>query len=475
LSRVAILGIVLALVSTLLAGSQTIPTRAADVEEFAFGVIVDTTDERGMQMARDGGFTHAKMMLQWANVEPSPGNYVWNGTRENDFDNIMKPARNQGLALIVRVDGVPGWAGGSPARANLEAVENFYRAAASYGAGTVVGYEILNEPNLDREWGGAPDPAAYTAFMKAAYRGIKDGDPNALVIGGGPAPGTGNNPGATIEDVDFIRGMYDAGAKGFMDALAAHSYGGNTEPERDPNDCGICFRRTERYRQIMVERGDADTPIWLTEWGYLMDPGHNMGQYDWMRVSAGDQAEFIVRAHRFALKSWPWLTGSLLFNIDGAASPYQNYGPVDAKAWFSILNADYSPRPAYSAFQEYRAKDLEKIAAKKATAAALEAKRQAALEAAQAGAQQAGQTSGAPSEAPVAADGPRGRVAGTDGDGVNLRTAPSLTAARLKTIPEGALVQLNGEPVQAEGLAWRSIRDQAGASGYVAAQYVKPL
>ena len=69
--------------------------------------------------------------------------------------------------------------------------------------------------------------------------------------------------------------MYDAGAKGFMDALAVHNYGGNTEPERDPTTCTICFRRAELYRDVMVRRGDADTPVVLTEWGYLLDAGQN--------------------------------------------------------------------------------------------------------------------------------------------------------------------------------------------------------
>ena len=92
--------------------------------------------------------------------------------------------------------------------------------------------------------------------MKAAYQGVKAADPGALVIGGGPSPNTGGF-GGTIEDTDFLNGMYAAGAKGSMDALAVHNYGGNTRPSAIPRDCGICFRRAELYRQIMVEQGDA--------------------------------------------------------------------------------------------------------------------------------------------------------------------------------------------------------------------------
>jgi hypothetical protein len=457
LGLTAFLTVVLAVAS-----NPTIPARAAP-EGFAYGVVVDTTDARGMRMAREAGFTHAMMVLHWAAIEPSPGVYVWTATTENDFDNIMKPARAEGMYLVVRLHGVPDWAGGSPMNADLAAVQRTYENVARYGAGTVVAYEILNEPNLDREWGGPPSPAAYTAFMQAAYLGIKAGDPAALVLGGGPAPNTGNNPGVTIEDYDFLHGMYDAGAKGFMDALAVHSYGGNTEPELDPTQCTICFRRVELYRNVMVQRGDADTSVWLTEWGYLLDPGQYFGQYDWMKVSAEQQADYIVRAHRYANENWPWLTGSLLFNIDGAASPYLGYDLYDAKPWFSILNADYSPRPAWDAFQAWRA----------STAPVAGSPRRSQNRQEQSTARAESQPATAPPAAPPPSD--RLRVVGTDGTGVNLRASPSLAAARIKTIPEGTTLISLGEPQQNEGRSWRNVRDPSGPEGWVAAEYVTPV
>ena len=476
--------LLVALVGLGLVGAA-VPARpvSAAPDGFAYGILVDTTDARGMRLAAEAGFTHAKMMLRWEAVEPSPENYAWNASTENDFDNIMKAARNEGMLLVIRVDGVPGWAGGSPANANLDAVRSFYENLARYGAGTVAAYEILDEPNLDREWGAAPNPAGYTAFLKAAYRGVKAGDPSVLVLGGGPAPGTGNNPGATIEDVDFLNGMYDAGAKGLMDALAVHNYGGNTEPERDPTTCTICFRRAELYRDVMVGHGDAATPVWLTEWGYLLDAGQNMGQYDWMKVSADQQADYLVRAYRYASQNWPWLAGSLLYNIDGAASPYQNYGGFDAKAWFSILNADYSPRPAWLAIQTMRG-GPEAIAARRSAAAAVaSAPPQGGRKQAKTTKPPASETAAAPAPAPTdaaaaaAAQPPtpdRLRVAGTDGQGVNLRAGPSLTASRVKTVPEGALLSTTGDTRQADGHTWWNVRDAQGANGWVAAEFVAP-
>src|SRR5438046_7897375 len=124
-------------------------------------------------------------------------------------------------------------------------------------------------------------PPGSAACRTAAHRGKNSHDPHVQIIGGRASPHTGGF-GGTIEDTDFLNGMYAAGAKGYMDALGVHNYGGNTSPDRDPGDCGICFRRAELYRQLMVKNGDGGTPIWATEFGWLMDSGSDMGQYDWM-------------------------------------------------------------------------------------------------------------------------------------------------------------------------------------------------
>jgi hypothetical protein len=452
------------------------PVRADDDDDdFAFGVIVDTTDYRSMKAAREAGFTHAKMVMYWGSVQPSRGTYRWNQTKENDYDNILKAARAEDMPLVLRVDGVPAWAGGSPAGANLDAVRDFYEETARYGADTVIAFEILNEPNLPLEWGGPPSGAAYTAFLKAAYRGIKKGNPDALVIGGGPSPNTGGF-GGTIEDVDFMNAMYDAGAKGSFDIMGIHNYGGNTEPERDPHDCGgICFRRAELYRQLMVERGDGKTPIWATEWGYLMNPGRGLGQYDWMKVSERQQADYILRAHRYARENWPWMTGSLLSNLDASTSPYHT-GPEDGLPWFAILNADYSPRAAFGAFQKYRGPYLARRAAERDKPTPPVVARQES----EPSEDEAEELASAPLAEPEAVEAPPAlqlRVVGTEGLGLNLRLAPSQNAELQLVAPEGTLLQAYGEPRVAEGRTWQGVlnpNNPSGRSLWAVSDYLEP-
>jgi hypothetical protein len=255
--------------------------------------------------------------------------------------------------------------------------------------------------------------------------------------------------------------MYDAGAKGYMDALGVHNYGGNTSPERDPGDCGICFRRAELYRQVMVKRGDAGTPIWATEFGWLMDPGFGLGQYDWMKVSQEQQAEYIVRSWRYAMKNWPWMKGMLLSNLDASTSPYHQ-GPEDGLPWFAILNQDHSPRPAWDAFRSLSAE----IAPRPSGTTAQAGPRAAGDPAGDAAAQAAAQ-------ATQDYAGPAVRVANTEGQGVSLRESPSATARRVAVVPEGGRLVVIGDDTAAGGRTWRNVKTASGLVGWVAADFLR--
>jgi len=203
-----------------------------------------------------------------------------------------------------------------------------------------VAYEVWNEPNLDYEWrGGAPDPAAYVAVLRAAYLGIKAGDPAATVVSGGVAT-TGASPQAWLgtagymDDLEFIRGMYRAGGAAYFDALGSHPYGGGTEPEVVRG--APYFRRAEEQRQVMLEFGDAETPVWATEFGWIGRCEQcDLGEHERVEVSYAQQAGYLVRAFRYAEANWPWMGPMFVFNLDfGTVGWYEYCDPI---RWYSVL------------------------------------------------------------------------------------------------------------------------------------------
>ena len=230
-----------------------------------------------------------------------------------------------------------------------------------------IAYEIGNEPNLYWAWSeGAsgrqnPDPAKYTALLKIAYQEIKAVDPDAIVVAAGmatvgPASPTERPPAypQAWNDLMFGQAMYDHGARGYFDAMGGHPYGFAYEPERDPTQPtvnGLAFRRMEQLHQVMVANGDGDTPIWGTEWGWLIRRPECESQWRaegrwWQVVSEQQQADYLVRAFHYAEAHWPWM-GPLFVNYDYAIAKPN----CDALSWYGIINADGTHRPAYNALK----------------------------------------------------------------------------------------------------------------------------
>jgi hypothetical protein len=66
----------------------------------------------------------------------------------------------------------------------------------------------------------------------------------------------------------------------------------------------------------------------------------------------------------------------------------------------------------------------------------------------------------------------RVKVAGTLGAGVNLRAKAGEKGQRLKSMPEGSVLEIIGADQTADGLTWRNVRDASGASGWMAAKFL---
>jgi hypothetical protein len=80
-----------------------------------------------------------------------------------------------------------------------------------------------------------------------------------------------------------------------------------------------------------------------------------------------------------------------------------------------------------------------------------------------------------PPPQPVEPASQRLRVAFTNGRGANLRAKPGEQAPRIKTLPEGTVLDTVGGTETVDGLVWRSVRDASGATGWIAAPFAAPV
>jgi polysaccharide biosynthesis protein PslG len=343
-------------------------TRAAPSTGLEYGMVMALLENN--DDVRSMGYNWVQYGAYWKDAEPSPNQFSW-----GHVDNILRYARQANIGLLIRISRPPQWAR-DPACANVDTCpplnpNDFGRFANRLAAHVRnspnrpprVAYEIWNEPNTDIEWGNlCPDPARYAGLLQAVYNPIKSADPSALVVGGAVTTvGERLMPGCHLDDITFLEGMYQAGAAPYFDILSDHPYGFGSPPEADPSGGGsrLNFRRAETHRALMVQYGDSAKQIWATEMGWALDPnliGLGGCPREWyMQYSPEQQADYLVRAHRWARSYWPWMGAMFVFNFDFAQAPWYDtchpfrmWSVKDRPAQSALASFAQNPPPTYT-------------------------------------------------------------------------------------------------------------------------------
>ena len=327
------------------------PQRTVATINPKMGVHTRLTDEpdaakvkRSLEMVREMGASWIVEYFPWAYYEPRRGQYEWSHP-----DMVIDHANRQGLTVIARLGYVPEWARPEDSH-HLYLAEENYEAFGRYAVEFVrryqgkVGYLIIwNEPNLSLEWGFRPvDPASYVEMLKVVYPMVKAAAPEVQVLAGALAP-TLDPPGSewSMNDLDYLQRMYDAGAGDYFDILAIHAYGLGFEADEPAGESVVNFRRSELLREIMVRNGDSDKTAMITEGGWNDHPR-------WTRaVRPAQRILNSVQAYEIARTEWPWLESVSLwvFRFPWDQKSYQDN--------YTFVSTDFEPKAIYLEMLKY--------------------------------------------------------------------------------------------------------------------------
>jgi hypothetical protein len=282
----------------------------------------------------------------WANIQQyGPTSYDW-----GRYETVVKAAEARGIQVLGVLAYTPAWARPSTcttsidcAPANASDYGSFAGAAAAHFAPLGVhAWEIWNEENISGFFKPAPNPVLYTAMLKSAYVNIKAADPSSTVVTGGTAPAA--DDGTNYSPFTFDLKLYRNGAHGYFDALGHHPYCFN-----GPFDCPKVFdsgnawsqmQDTQPYNLVALMRyfGDGNKKIWGTEFGAPTNGGPTA-------VTEAHQASMITDSYAL-WKTYPW-SGPLFVYT------YRDPGtdPTNREDWFGLVHYDYSPKPAFYAYQ----------------------------------------------------------------------------------------------------------------------------
>jgi hypothetical protein len=304
--------------------------------------------EWDLELVRQMRFGYVKQIFAWKDIQSlGPDYYDW-----SIADEIMAEVDYRGLKLIARIGKAPDWALRPLAAVddvpiNLAAWETYcYELAARY-RGRIAGYQVWNEPNLRREWNdNPPNAAGYTKLLAACQRGLKRGDPAAIVISAGLAPTATELPNAIPDDL-FLRQLYSHGFAQYYDVLGVNAPGYRSPPTTSPDDPALdgqrwqSFRHVEDIRRIMVEAGEGAKQVAILEMGWTTDQRETIADqngnqipnpYRWHAVTQAQQSEYLVSAYQYAALHWrPWMG---LMTMIYLADP--GWTEVNEEYWWAI-------------------------------------------------------------------------------------------------------------------------------------------
>ncbi len=323
---------------------------------------------RQLAMIADAGFHWIRQEFPWEDIEiHGRGDFE---DRRNDpprsawekYDNIVDLAGQYGLEIQARLSTPPAWSraagdqGGTFAPPDdIQDFVNYAVAVAGRYRGRIRYYQVWNEPNIYPEWGeAAVDPVAYTDLLCRTYRALKEVDPTIVVISGAIAP-TAAIDGRNMTDVIFLQRMYDAGAGDCFDVLAVNGYGLRSGPtDRRMRPMNINYGRNQWIRDIMVQNGDADAPIWISEmnWNPVPDEAAAPGIADrdrFGRVTEEQQARWVPLAYERARQEWPWVGVINYWYFKPASDADRN----QSFYYFRMVEPDFTTLPVYDAMRDY--------------------------------------------------------------------------------------------------------------------------
>jgi hypothetical protein len=308
------------------------------------GLLAESASTQAAQLAamKAIGITEIRLDANWDWVQyGGPASFDW-----AQLDQAVASVRAAGMSVDLIVDGCPPWAAvsgtqgdASPQPASSAQYAQWAsRVAARYALQGVNTFEIWNEPNNAGFWQPAPNPAAYTADLIAAYQAIKNVDPSAFILSAGLAPES--NDGTNINAVTFLRNMYANGARGHFDGVGYHPYSYPALPNTYQSWSGWSqmSQTSPSIRSVMAANGDSGKRIYITEVGAPSGGPAGVGQ----TAQATELTQAIAAA-----KATSWIGGMYLYSWQDQGTDISN-----TEDWFGLLTHAGVHKPAYTAVKK---------------------------------------------------------------------------------------------------------------------------
>lgn len=252
-----------------------------------------------------------------------------------DFSSVLSTydaARARGLTVLPVTSGVPDWVAVNDVLYGPTFQDFLYQAGLALIPRGITAVELMNEANLS-----GLSPAVYTSRvlipgstgLRAAAKSL---GVTVSIVSSGPGPA--KTGGGHWSQLDFVRGMYAAGGKGYFDVLGTHPYVWPADPSV-PSDWNWMLKTAE-LRAVMEQNGDAAKPLWATEFGVPTNRGAR-------GVDEQTQARYL-RNGAAVWRSFPWAGLMVIYSYQDLAA-----ADTDPEHHFGLMRVSGTPKPALEA------------------------------------------------------------------------------------------------------------------------------
>jgi hypothetical protein len=289
---------------------QTIDTNRLGVNAFVNDSRFGSIATQFAEVKNTLRVNRVRVLFAWNDaVQPSPSS----APNFSFYDDIAATIPD-GVEALVVLTGIPSWMSNSAnwteGNPRITFAERWVRAVATrYGANPrIVGWEIWNEPNMsdgDNATMGFADSAEnYVEMLARSFSVSKDLAPGKLVLNAATTAINQNYP----SNLNYNRGMRDAGALSFTDRWNVHYYG-------------------KQYENVVRDGGVADflnglpKPVWITESGIQ---------------GVNKQLEYAERVWPFLMEEIPSIERVYQYQFTDSTAPDVSFGLRNLSSDFPV-------------------------------------------------------------------------------------------------------------------------------------------
>ncbi len=231
--------------------------------EFGFGARIDVNGqlvEDSLQLANNLKLDWVALDLNWKQIQAEKNGPVdW-----SLYDPIFENLAHYQIAALVSLTQPPDWSLG-PAGPDPAAAANILSLLVDKYGAAVAAIELFPSANTVEGWGADPDPISYLNLVKTVHKHLSSTKSGVILVAGGLEPVADNTQPGKAGDLEFLRGLYLAGAKDVFQVLSIRLQDLSGSPAAvSENRQQQVLRHYEEIRDVMVKYGHQKGLMWIT-------------------------------------------------------------------------------------------------------------------------------------------------------------------------------------------------------------------